>query len=129
MLLLDLIAERKIAEAIARGELDNLPGRGRPLDFGDDALVPAELRMAWRILKNAGFVPPEVEALRELGELERCMHDLQDGEAWRAAVRRLDLLRASLEARGRPGAPGAGSPYLDRVLRRLARPPSATPAP
>jgi hypothetical protein len=129
VLLLDLIAERKIAEAVARGELDNLPGRGRPLDLGDDALVPAELRMAWRILKNAGFVPPEVEALRELGELERCVHDLQDGEARHAALRRLDCLRASLEARGRPGTFAAASPYLDRVLRRLARPPAASPAP
>lgn len=59
----DLIAERKIAEAIARGELDDLPGAGRPLDLTDDALIPEELRMAYRILKNAGYVPPEVQAL------------------------------------------------------------------
>src|ERR1051325_8469981 len=38
----DLIAERKIAEALARGELDNLPGEGRPLELDDDALIPEE---------------------------------------------------------------------------------------
>jgi hypothetical protein len=55
----DAIAERKIAEAIAAGELDNLPGAGRPLDLEDDLLIPEELRMAHRILKNAGYSPTE----------------------------------------------------------------------
>jgi hypothetical protein len=63
MLLFDLIAEQRIAEAIARGELENLPGAGRPLDLGDDALIPEDLRMAFRILKNAGFVPPRSRSL------------------------------------------------------------------
>jgi hypothetical protein len=59
----DEIAERKIAEAIARGELDDLPGAGRPLELDDDRLIPGELRMAYRILKNAGYAPAEVQAL------------------------------------------------------------------
>ena len=56
MLALDIVAERRIEEAIARGELDNLPGQGRPLDLEDeDPLLPAEMRVARRILKNSGF--------------------------------------------------------------------------
>ena len=58
--MLDLIAERRIAEAAANGELDNLPGAGKPLELDDDALVPEDLRMAHRILKNAGYAPEEV---------------------------------------------------------------------
>ena len=51
-----LLAERKIEEAIARGEFDDLPGAGRPLDLDDvDPLLPEELRMAFRILKNADY--------------------------------------------------------------------------
>ena len=73
----DLIAELKIAEAIANGDLDNLPGEGRPLELDDNSLVPEELRLAYRILKNAGFVPPEVEA----------------------ALKKLALLKARIEAR------------------------------
>ena len=65
----DLIAERKIAEALARGELENLPGEGRPLELDDDALVPEDLRLAYRILKNAGFVPAEVDELNRIGQL------------------------------------------------------------
>ena len=61
--MLDLIAERKIAAAIANGELDNLPGAGQPLDLDDDALVPEDLRLAYRILKNAGIAPPEVKKI------------------------------------------------------------------
>jgi Domain of unknown function (DUF1992) len=60
----DLIAEQKIAEAIARGELDHLPGAGRPLELDDDALVPEDLRIAVRILKNAGL---DATAVKKLG--------------------------------------------------------------
>jgi hypothetical protein len=61
--MLDFIAEQRIAEAIANGELDDLPGAGKALELDDDALVPEELRVAHRILKNAGIAPPEVRKL------------------------------------------------------------------
>ena len=51
------MVERRLEEAAARGELSNLPGEGRPLDLDDDALVPPELRVAYRIVRNAGFLP------------------------------------------------------------------------
>ena len=53
MLALDIIAQRRIDEAAARGELQGLPGEGAPLDLYEDPLVPEEMRMAKRILKNA----------------------------------------------------------------------------
>ena len=100
--MLDLIAERKIAEALARGELENLPGEGRPLELDDDALVPEDLRLAYRILKNAGFVPPEVQALNEIAELER-LAGLDS-----KAARKLALLRTRIEAG-----------YYEKVLKKL----------
>ncbi len=122
MLLFDLVAEQKIADAIGRGELSDLPGQGKPLNLDDDALVPEDLRMAWRILRNAGFVPPEVEALREIGELERFIETQSDGEGRSIAGRKLQLLRERIE-RSALGGGGlrAGRPYVERVLRRLAR--------
>ena len=60
--MIDLIAERRIEEAIANGELDDLPGAGKPLALDDDALIPEDLRMAYRILKNAGYAPEEVRS-------------------------------------------------------------------
>jgi hypothetical protein len=70
MKLLDALVEQRISAAAARGELDNLPGAGELLEFGDDALVPEEVRVANRIMKNAGFVPPAVEHLRALHDLQ-----------------------------------------------------------
>ena len=64
MSVFDHIAERKILVAIERGELSELPGQGAPLQMDDDTLIPVELRMGYRILRNAGFVSPEVETLR-----------------------------------------------------------------
>jgi hypothetical protein len=108
----DLLAERKIEEALARGDLDNLPGAGRPLDLDDDPLVPEDVRAAYRILKNSGFVPPEVDHIREIAELERILvHQSEAEEAARVrAVKRLALLKTRIEQR-----------YYDRVLERLAK--------
>ncbi|MBN2357855.1 MAG: DUF1992 domain-containing protein [Deltaproteobacteria bacterium] len=60
------LAEQRLREAIARGELDRLPGRGEPLALDDSAAVPAELRTAYRILRQHGLVPREVELLRRI---------------------------------------------------------------
>ena len=58
---LTIIAENRIAEAVARGELQGLPGEGRPLDLDDDdPLAPPEVRMARRILRNADLTLGEV---------------------------------------------------------------------
>jgi hypothetical protein len=62
---LEWIAERRIEEAVSRGELDRLPNAGAPLDLYEDPLVPPEMRMAKRVLRNA-----EVE----LGEI---FHELR----------------------------------------------------
>jgi hypothetical protein len=70
MRLLDALVEQRIAAAAARGEFDDLPGTGKPQQLDDDLLVPEEVRVANRILKNAGFVPPAVEQLRALRNLQ-----------------------------------------------------------
>lgn len=76
-----------------------------------------ELRVACRILKNAGYVPPEVESLREVASLVRLIRGLEPGDARARAVVRLNLLTARL-AEGLPGG-RLPSQYLDRVLDRL----------
>jgi hypothetical protein len=96
----DQIAEKRIAEAIERGEFDDLPGAGRPLELDDDAHIPEDLRVAYRILKNAGYVPPEVDSLRQIGELERLVmaHDVDSPEKAKL-LRKIALLRTVAEAR------------------------------
>lgn len=102
---------------MAAGEFDALPGAGRPLDLNDDALVPPELRMAWRILKNAGYIPPEVEALRDVAQLEQALaHAEEDAEKRRLSLK-LSLIRARLAARGMDLRLVPG--YEDKLTARL----------
>jgi hypothetical protein len=70
------------------------------LDLDDDPLVPEDLRVAYRILKNAGFVPPEVETLNDIAELERLVASAGMGvEGQTKALRRLALLKTRVESR------------------------------
>lgn len=122
MNLIDWLVEQKISEAIARGELADLPGEGVPLELDDDVLIPEQVRMAYRILRNAGFVPPEVTALREIGDLERQIEALShDDERARArALRKLQYLRLRLEASGRfRHVLHSASTYSGKLLDRL----------
>ena len=66
-----LIAENRIEEAFASGEFNDPPGKGQPLNLTEYFNTPAEDRMAFSILKNAGVVPVEVALLREVEELEK----------------------------------------------------------
>lgn len=96
MYLLDQIAESRIAEAIERGALDDLPGSGEPLALDDDAMVPEDLRAAYRILKNSGYLPQEVSIHAEIKDVESLIGRLQEGEQRAAAAKRLSLLRVRL---------------------------------
>jgi Domain of unknown function (DUF1992) len=104
----DAIAERRILQAIALGELDDLPGAGKPLALDDDALVQPETRVVHRILKNAGFVPHEVLERGEIAQLEALLPAL-DANGRAGALAKLAVLRARvLEARVRMSSPARG---------------------
>ena len=108
--MLDFLVEQKLLEAVSRGELDNLPGAGRPLDLDDDPLVPEDLRVAYRILKNAGYVPPEVEALKDISQLEKLVLESRDDAARSRAARKLALLKTRIE-----------SGYYEKAVAKLGR--------
>lgn len=74
------IIEERIKKAQKRGEFDNLPGTGEPLNFDDDRFVSEDLRLAFKILKNADCVPPEIELKKEINQLEGMMSQM-DGSA------------------------------------------------
>lgn len=72
------IADEKIREAIRKGEFDDLPGAGKPLPPEDDTMVPEELRVAFKILKNAGALPEEMQLRKDmvtLGDLLAACRD------------------------------------------------------
>ena len=97
--------DEKITEAIARGEFDNLPGKGKPLDLDAYFATPEHLRMGYSILKSAHIIPEEMELLRQIERLKKSL-DLSTTEMERKALRqqlseKLTNLNIRLEQNGR----------------------------
>ncbi len=115
-----IIAERKIREAMERGEFNNLAGRGKPLVMEDLSAVPEELRMAYKVMKNAGCVPPEVELSNEVASLRRLVLEMEESEERMKKVRELNFKLMKLEmTRKRPLSLDVLPEYQAKLLDRL----------
>lgn len=119
MRLLDALVEQRIAAAAARGEFNDLPGTGAPTKLDDDLLVPAEVQMANRILKHAGFAPPALEQLRALCNLQDEMRAVSDrATRCRLQAKMLALDMALESLRGGPLV--VPREYCRRIAERLS---------
>jgi len=104
-----IIAEQRIRESMERGEFDDLPMKGKPLDLNEDANIPEDLRMAYKLLKNGGYLddagPSPQDAPASLDELiRRCPDE-------RAKLRQMLKLQV---VESRFGARAGRSPNLDK---------------
>ncbi len=118
---IQLIAEKRIEEAQAKGEFDDLPGRGRPLELEDMSHVPEELRMAYKILRNAGCLPPELAERKEINRLVDLLERCEDEQE---RVRQMQKLRFMIQRaqmrRQRSIRIEQDDPYYARLLERLS---------
>ena len=94
------LAEQRILEAQRRGEFDDLPGKGKPLELEDLSWVPDDLRIGYMVLKNAHVLPPEVELLKDVHTLEDLLKHVEDEGERKALAKsiqwkviRLDMLK------------------------------------
>jgi len=115
---LNAIAERCILEAQARGEFTDLPGAGAPLALDDVALVPEELRAAYRILRNAGYLPPELATSREIREAEQLLAAAEDVAERSRIIARIEFLLARAGDLHRSLA--VERDYYERIAERVA---------
>ena len=60
------LVEARIRKAMAEGEFDNLPGKGKPIDLSKYYGVPAHLRIAYHMMKGSGYIPEEVRLKKEM---------------------------------------------------------------
>ena len=91
---------RALQESQLSGELQAAPSYGKPLGFGDGYdETPAELRMAMKVLKDAGIVPHEVELMRQAAELQRQIDDCDDAAALPALRKQLSELQQNIALR------------------------------
>jgi hypothetical protein len=92
------IVEERIRRALEAGEFEDLEGRGEPLALEDDSNVPEDLRLAYKILKNAECLPPEVELRKEIERTEDLIAAMPETAEKYRALRKLNFLIMKLNA-------------------------------
>lgn len=92
------IVEERIKNAQYQGMFENLPGSGKPLDFSDDRHIPEDLRLAYKILKNADCVPPEIEVRKEIRRTEDLLSGMKDTAERYRILKKLNFLIMKLNA-------------------------------
>lgn len=116
------IAEQRIREAQSRGDFDNLPGSGKPLKLDDDSRIPEDLRMAYKMLKNAGFVPPEIQIKKEIKQTRDLLEGAKDVSEKHRVLSKLNFLLMKLDSvRSTPAKFSASDPYGQAVAERMSK--------
>ena len=120
MTVIDNLAERRIQQALQQGEFDDLLGAGKPLVLDDESLVSEELRVGHRLLKNAGYLPPELQINKEIKEAEELLACVRDKDDRDRAGKRLHWLRLLLSQRCGEGVDFVSEyRYQEKLLRKL----------
>ena len=113
-----LLAEKRITEAQQKGEFDNLPGQGKPLMLENDQMIPCHLRMAYKTLKNANILPPELEYRREVSTIVEMLQQCTDEQTRCRQMQKLQLLLQKLDSR-RPRPLHISDHYYRQVIKRV----------
>jgi len=86
------IVEERIRQAQESGEFVDIPGSGKPLVLEDLSGVPEELRLAYKILKNADCKPPELQLKDEIQRTEQLLENMPDTREKYRTVKKLNFL-------------------------------------
>jgi hypothetical protein len=92
------IVEERILKAQKMGEFENLPGAGKPLAFEDNRLISEELRLAYKILKNADCLPVEIELKKEIKQTQDLLTGMQETSKKYQVLQKLNFLILKLNS-------------------------------
>jgi len=95
------IVEQRIREAVEKGEFDNLPGKGKPIPLEDDSHVPEELRLAYKLLKNADCLPPELMEKKEILQMEDMLAAIPDEKERYKLMKKINFKIMKLNVMGK----------------------------
>ena len=114
------IVEERIKKAQEKGEFNNLPGKGKPLPE-DDVNIPEDIRLAYKILKNADCVPPELELKKEIRSTQELLSGMADTSEKYKVLKKLNLLILKLNSM-RKGSIKFDVPqhYMDPLTERMS---------
>ena len=114
------IVEERIRKAQKKGEFDNLEGSGKPLNLLNDQTVAEELRLAYKILKNADCLPPEIELKNEIRQTEDLLGAMTETTEKYRAIKKLNFLIMKLNTlRGSAIEFEEPQKYSDQLIQKL----------
>jgi hypothetical protein len=93
--------EERIREAQKNGEFDNLPGRGKPLSLDEESHIPEDLRIAYKILKNADCLPPEILEKKEIRQMEELLSSIPDEQERYKLIKKINYRIMKLNMMGK----------------------------
>lgn len=92
------IVEERIQKGLRDGSFENLEGAGEPLCLEDLSHIAEDLRLAYKILKNADCLPPEIELKKEIQRTEDLLQGMQDTAEKYHTLKKLNFLIMKLNA-------------------------------
>ena len=85
------LVEERIRKAQKEGAFDDLPGAGKPLP-SEDMDIPEDIRLAYKVLKNADFIPPELELRKKIRSMQELLSGMPEtGEKYKT-LKKMNLL-------------------------------------
>lgn len=117
---LSLIAEQKIAQAMQERDFNSPKWKNKPLPLDEDRFVPDDLKMAYKILKMSGYLPPEVEERKEVKKLEDLIASTEDEHERLKQMKKLNVLLMKMDAkRESPVNISSQQDYYRKVVERI----------
>lgn len=115
-----IISEERIRRAINEGKFDNLEGVGKPLKPDGAENLPPELRMAYRVLRNSGYVPAEIAEEKEINRTIDLLEYMDDEQERYRQMQKLEVMILKMnERRGRPVNLEVSDDYYRRIVEKV----------
>ncbi len=115
------IAEQKIAEAMKTRDFTSEKWKNKPLPLDNDSNIPDDLKMAYKILKNSGYLPPEVEEKKEVQRLEELIATTEDEHERLKQMKKLNVLLMKIDTkRSTPANIAQQDDYYRKVVERIS---------
>lgn len=117
--LFDAVTEKIILDAMENGEFDNIQGKGEPIKYDDDSMIPPDLRMGFKVLKNSGHLPPELEQEREIRNIKDLLVNCHDERERYRQMQKLNYMVLKANMMRKKPIYLERSQYYDKMAERV----------
>lgn len=116
------IVEKRIKDAQERGDFEDLPGHGEPINIEDNSHIPEDMRLTYKILKNADCLPPELQLRKEIRQMEDLLEGIPDEKEKYRQIKKINYKIMQLNMMGR-GSPLMGETeiYYKKLLDKAGQ--------